>query len=149
MARGVLSCAPDHALSCAAKIMWDHDCGSVPVVDERGKAVGMVTDRDICMAAFTRDLAPSQMTVGSVCSRALVAVREDESIEAAERLMQRHKVRRLPVIDAEGRPVGVLSIGDLARHARLDQRYRAGDIAPDGILTTLAAVSTPAFVEHM
>ena len=141
MARSVWTCALDHPASCAAQIMWEHDCGSVAVVDADGKVVGMVTDRDICMAAYTRDLPPSQITVGSVCSNGLVAVREDDSIQEAESLMQRHRVRRLPVVDAGGRPVGVLSLADLARNARPGQRN--GDLAPDAILATFAAIARP------
>jgi len=69
----------------------------------------MVTDRDICMAAYTRDLPLSQMSVGSACSNGLIAVLEGDSVEAAERLMQVHRVRRLPVVDADHRPIGMLS----------------------------------------
>ena len=146
MSSSVLTCTLDHPLSCAARIMWEQDCGSVAVVDHQGKVIGMVTDRDICMATYTRDLPPSQMTVGSACSNGLVAVHESDSIEAAERLMRRHQVRRLPVVDAEGRPVGMLTIADLARNAyggRSD-----GDLAAETVLTTLAAIATPHRIAH-
>ncbi len=141
MARGVLSCRTDDPMSHAARIMWENDCGAVPVVDDTGKVVGMITDRDLCMAAFTRDQPLSRMSVASACSDLLVAVRAGDSIEAAERMMQKHQVRRLPVTDDDGRPVGMLSLNDLARHARPG---RGGDeLDPRTILSTLAAIGTP------
>lgn len=141
MVRSVLTCELDHPLSCAAKIMWDCDCGSVAVVDAEGKVIGMVTDRDICMAAYTRDLPLSQMTVGSACSNGLVAVLASDSVEAAEQLMQVNRVRRLPVVDVNQRPIGMLSISDLVRSSRVD--HRNGDLAPDAVVATLAAIARP------
>ncbi|HEY5243559.1 MAG TPA: CBS domain-containing protein [Polyangiaceae bacterium] len=141
MVRSVLTCELDHPLSCAAKIMWESDCGSVAVVDAEGKVIGMVTDRDICMAAYTRDLPLSQMTVGSACSNGLIAVLASDSVEAAERLMQLHRVRRLPVVDVNDRPIGMLSISDLVRSAGADRRN--GDLAPDAVIATLAAIGRP------
>lgn len=141
MVRGVLTCRGESSPGEAAKIMWESHCGSVPVVDGEGRAVGMITDRDICMAAYTRDLPPSQMIVSSVCSRALVALREGDSVEAAERLMQRHQVRRLPVIDQAGAPVGMLSLSDLARTLR-SSRQRV-DFNAESVVATLAAIGTP------
>jgi CBS domain-containing protein len=122
-------------------MMWESDCGSVAVVDAQGKVIGMVTDRDICMAAYTRDLPLSQMSVGSACSNGLIAVLEGDSVEAAERLMQVHRVRRLPVVDADHRPIGMLSVADLVRSSRVD--HRNGNLAPDAVVATLAAIATP------
>ena len=141
MTRNVLTCRRESSLSDAARIMWESDCGSVPIVDDDGNAIGMVTDRDICMAAFTRDLPPSQMSVASLCSSGLVAVRENDSVEMAERLMQKHQVRRLPVTDQTGRPVGMLSLADLARHAR---GGRGGSrLSAEDVVATLAAIGSP------
>jgi CBS domain-containing protein len=137
MTRSVLTCRRDSSLSDVARIMWDSDCGSVPIVDDDGNAIGMITDRDICMAAFTRDLPPSHMNVASLCSAGLVAVRENDSVQMAERLMQKHQVRRLPVTDPAGRPVGMLSLADLARHAC------GSDQGAEDLVATLAAIGSP------
>ena len=95
------------------------------------------------MATYTRNLPPSQMTVESACSGALVAVHERDSVETAEALMRKHKVRRLPVIDAGGRLVGVLSLADLARNLVGGRRRSEGEIAAADVAMTLAAISTP------
>jgi CBS domain-containing protein len=138
MSRNVITCRPEHSLSDAAKIMWESDCGSVPVVDDSGKAIGMITDRDICMAAFMRDQSPSKLTVSSVLTNKLVVVHESDSVEAAEQQMQQHQVRRLPVTDQGGKPVGMLSLNDLARSVLHGQRSGA-----EKVLETLVAIGTP------
>src|SRR5258708_2351830 len=122
MTRGARTCGPDDSLSRAAQVMWEGDCGCVPVVDADGKAIAMITDRDVCVAAFTRDLAPSKMLVSSAASRRLVTIREEDTLETAGSLMSRHQIRRLPVVDSKGRLVGVLSMNDLARHAHSSRR---------------------------
>lgn len=138
MTRGPRACGPKDSMSFAAQIMWENDCGCVPVVDESGKAIAMITDRDVCMAAYTRGLPLAQMQVDSAASQSIVSVRESDSIDLAESLMQQHRIRRLAVIDDDGRLIGILSMNDLARRAHPSQRH--GDVHPDAIVRTLAAV---------
>ncbi|HZU82601.1 MAG TPA: CBS domain-containing protein [Polyangiaceae bacterium] len=129
------TCRPDDTLHRAAQIMWEADCGCVPVVDDGGHVVAMITDRDVCMAAYTQGLALWQLPVGRSASRNAVTIAADEPLDSALRLMQRHRVRRLPVLDADGRVIGVLSLGDVARDATL---------ARDGrVAATLAAIVEP------
>jgi CBS domain-containing protein len=142
MTRDPRTCGQNDSLSQAAQVMWESDCGCVPVVDGDGKAVGMITDRDICMAAYTQGLPLSQMQVKSAASRNLVCVRENDSLETAEGLMQKHQIRRLPVIDTSGRLLGILSMNDLVR--RLHVGHRHGDLSSDAIARVLAAICTPA-----
>lgn len=111
------SCKPTDALVVAARIMWEDDCGCVPVVDDHGALVGMVTDRDACMAAYTRGRRLDEIQVGSVMARQLCSCSPEDSLSEAERYMQEYQVRRLPVVDAHNRLVGVLSCNDLIRHA--------------------------------
>jgi CBS-domain-containing membrane protein len=106
---------PWETLNEAARWMWEKDCGVVPVVDEAEHVVGMLTDRDICMAAYTTGRALADLKVESAMSRRLVACLADHSLEAAADLMAQNKVRRLPVLDADGKLQGVLSLNDLAR----------------------------------
>ena len=141
MTRTVYSCQSNDSLNRAAQVMWENDCGCVPVEDADGKAIAMITDRDICMAAYTQGLPLTQISVGSAASRTLHCVVESDSLARAELLMQRHRIRRLPVVDGDGRPVGILSMNDLARHV--------SDVGSDielgaaAITRTLASVCAP------
>jgi CBS domain-containing protein len=122
--------------------MWESDCGCVPVVDAGGKAIAMITDRDICMAAFTQDKPLSQIPVSIAASRTLAAVREDDTVEAAEAVMRAHRVRRVPVVDADGRVTGVLSVNDLVCH--LGHRRRDLDDLVGTVATICAPTARPA-----
>lgn len=117
MTRNVRTCGRSANLADAAMIMWHNDCGVVPIVDADGRASGVITDRDICMATATRPLRASEIRVGDVITGELFTCRPDESIRNALQSMAHHKVRRLVVIDHEGRLVGILSMNDLALHA--------------------------------
>ena len=139
MSRSPKTCTPDHMLDCAARSMWDGDCGVVPVVDEQRRVVGMITDRDICFAAYTQNRRLGEIPISSVALKQVVTVRQDESVEAAESLMQRHQVRRLAVVDENKRLVGVLSLTDLARSAA---RHPL-DLSTERISQTLAAIGRP------
>lgn len=106
------------SLERAAQVLWDRDCGCVPVVDAEGVAVGVLTDRDIAMSAYIRGDALRRIPVASVMSGLVHACRAEDALELAHELLQRHQVHRLPVLDEAGRPVGLLSLTDLARAAR-------------------------------
>jgi len=136
MTRKPRVCAPSDTLQQAAAIMWDTDCGCVPVVDGQSRPIAMITDRDICMGAYTQGRSLPELPVSSAASRKIVSLRESEPVEAAEALMQKHRIRRLCVVDADGRLVGILSMGDLARRAGLDDHAAS-------IARTLAAISVP------
>ena len=106
------TCAPDTTLAAAAGLMWDTDCGILPVVEE-GALVGVVTDRDICIALATRNARAATMAVGEVAGRTVWTCGPDEDPRAALVAMNAHRVRRLPVVDAGGTLVGVVSMNDL------------------------------------
>lgn len=139
MTREVRTCTPGDSLSRAAQIMWEAECGCVPVVDAAGNPIAMITDRDVCMAAYTRGQPLWAMPVSSAASRRLVSVRQGEGLAIAEQLMREYQIRRLPVVDAGGKLVGILAMNDLARRARAGG---SKDISSEGIVKTLAAVST-------
>jgi CBS domain-containing protein len=117
----VRTCFTSDNLATAARLMWEHDCGCVPVLNQQGQAVGMITDRDICMAAFLQGAAPSEIKVSAVMSKQLFACTSDDDLPEAEKTMSERKVRRLPVLDQQARLVGLLSLSDIARSA--DQEY--------------------------
>jgi len=144
MTRNVVSVRASEPLSTAAKLLWDYDCGVVPVIEDAGeRVVGMVTDRDICMATWSRNLAPSLIGTSEAMSHGLVYCSPTDSIETAEEIMRSRKVRRLPVLDAAGKIVGILSVTDIARVARQPSTARPGfDISPAHVVDTLNMITT-------
>ncbi len=138
MSHPVFTCHVNDTLHLAAQRMWDHDFGALPVVNDEGKLVGMLTDRDICMAAYTRGEALDALLVNGAMSKGVVYARADASIGELEDLMAKHTVRRLPVINSDGEPIGVVSLNDLAiEAAQPDTHIRNG--LPK-IAHTLAAI---------
>jgi CBS domain-containing protein len=134
------TCRLEDDLSVPACMMWERDLGAVPVVDDFGKAVAMITDRDIAMACCLQDRAPRAIRVSSIVSRRLISVRPDDDVSTVEQAMRAAQVRRVPVIDAGGAPIGVLSLNDLARNVRRNARDSLG---PEPIASTLAAICAP------
>jgi CBS domain-containing protein len=139
MSHPVVTCPTSSTLDQAARLMWEFDCGAVPVVDDAGHVCGMLTDRDICMAAYTQGQPLSGIPVTTAMARQVVAVHVDDSIEHVEALMRDSQVRRLPVLDGESRPAGLVSLNDLAR---LSARARKSAVDRE-LVQTLAAVCQP------
>jgi CBS domain-containing protein len=138
----VKACGPWDSLNRAAQIMWENDCGCVPVVDDAGRVVGMLTDRDVCMAAYTQGRLLAEVSVSSAMSKTVVACKPEDAVAAAEQRMRDHRVRRLAVVDGEGRIAGVLSLSDIARRARHE---RAGgkkkrELSLDAVAETLGSI---------
>jgi len=129
----------------AAQIMWERDCGAVPILDQEGCVVAMLTDRDLCMAAMTQGRALSEIRVSSAMSRDLWACRPDDDLSQTEAVMRARKVRRLPVVDGEGKLVGLLSLSDLARASMAPKRGKAQKkaVEPSEVGATLGAISSP------
>jgi len=117
MATHVELCDREDSLARAAQLMWEADCGIVPVVDN-SQLVGVVTDRDICMATYTQGRAPAEIRVGDVMSKHVYSCSAEASIGEALSLMARQRVRRLPVTGKDSRLVGMLALADIARWAR-------------------------------
>jgi CBS domain-containing protein len=111
----------------AARIMRDGDTGIVPVV-EGEKLVGTVTDRDIAIRVVAEGKSAESTTVGEIASRELVTIDPQQELDEALRLMARHQVRRLPVVEEDGRLVGIVAQADIARNASDAQ---TGDLVED------------------
>lgn len=135
MTRNVMTCHQSDMLDRAAKLMWDADVGVLPVVDDSGMLVGIVTDRDACMAAFMQRQPLHELSVSVAMSKHVVACQpEDDDAHVAE-MMAKNKIRRVPVVDDDMRPIGILSLNDLAL------AMAHGDAIPEGeIAGTLAAI---------
>ena len=135
MTRTVQVCHATDTLDRAAQLMWDHDIGTLPVVGERGQVIGMITDRDAFMAAYTRGGALCEIPVEVAMSKHVVTCGPDDSDTAVAELMAKHKIRRVPVVDGANRPIGMLSLNDLARtmaHGR--------NVPATAVAGTLAAI---------
>jgi CBS domain-containing protein len=140
MTTSVKSCGTSDDLQRAAQIMWEGDCGAIPVLDDDKRVVGMITDRDICMAAYTQNRPLWQIPVSSAMATKVHGIRETDPVEIVETLMRRVRVRRLPVLDTHGRLTGILSMNDLARHAHRSQGRKNNGLSGDSIVHTLAAI---------
>ena len=117
MTKGVRTCGLNSDLSEVAKTMWMRDCGVIPVL-ENEKVVGVITDRDICIAAGCKNQVPAAITVGEVMTRRLYSCLPESDIREALETMREKQVRRLPVIDTTGKLCGILSLDDVAIKAR-------------------------------
>jgi len=118
MSAPVTSIRPSDSLEQAARLLWEHDCGMLPVVDSTGAVGAAITDRDICMAAYTQGKRLSEIRVREVISNKVVSCRPEESWVTVAGRMATHQVRRLPVVDGAGKLVGIVSINDLALAAQ-------------------------------
>ena len=132
-------CHAGDTLHTAARLMWDNDCGVLPVVGDDARVIGVVTDRDACMAAYTQGLPLQAIPVVGAMSRQVFSCRPDQALEDAEKLMAEKQVRRLPVLDGDGRAIGVLSLNDVAREAA----SRPGNGLAAEVAKTLGAIGQP------
>ena len=144
MTRDVWTCRPGDTLSTAVQLMWDGDCGCIPVVsdDDSRRVVGMITDRDICMATHFRACRPGEIKVEEAMSKCLRTVGAAEDIADADAIMRDVQVRRLPVVDASQRLLGLVSLADLAREADHGRRTQPRTISDQEVGETLGAICT-------
>jgi predicted transcriptional regulator len=144
MASDVASCVPTDSLHIAAKVMWERDCGCVPVVDHSNVVVGIITDRDICMGAYTQGRSLHLIQVKDVMGSSVVSCEPDDDLITAEKLMRDNKVRRLPVCNVDGKLTGVISLSDIALEAERERHGGAGRaIRSTEVAEILGAVSQP------
>lgn len=139
MTRAPETCGPNTNLAAAAMIMWRQDCGAVPVVDPAGKALGMITDRDICMAVATRHARAAEIEAGQVISGRLVSIRPGDDARAALDLMRLEQVRRLPVVREDDTLLGIVSMNDLVLHAGRGHGHQGP--SADAIVQALKGIS--------
>ncbi|HEY8461289.1 MAG TPA: CBS domain-containing protein [Blastocatellia bacterium] len=140
MTRNVQSCRPEASLAQAAALMWDYDCGVMPVVDDSNRVMGMITDRDIAIAASTKGRRATEITVGEVISGNVYACARDEDIKSALKTMRRERVRRLPVIGHDGKLAGILSLNDVILRAEDSRSRHTPEISYEEVMSTLKAV---------
>lgn len=132
MTSDVKACRPETNLAEAVKLMWERDCGALPVVKSDGKVSGMITDRDICVAIATRGQTADRIAVRDVTSGKAATCTPDDDAIVALQTMKLQRVRRLPVVDAGGRLNGILSLSDVVT--------RAGAALSTEIVSTMASI---------
>jgi CBS domain-containing protein len=128
--------------------MWDEDCGAIPVTGPDGVVKGMITDRHVCMACFTRDQSPSKIVVQDAMSRRLYSCGPGSSVADAEVVIRTNKVRRVPVVDGGGKFVGVVSLADIAREASRPRNRGSKEIDSEEVLQVLGSISQPQASAH-
>jgi CBS domain-containing protein len=145
-------CRLHDSLHRVAQLMWEHDVGVVVVLDEAGQALHVITDRDVCMAAYTQAVALWATSVQSVKPGPLVFCSSDAGVIEVRRLMQEHGVRRIPVLDGDGAVVGVVGLGDLVREVTVTApKARTRGLTTPQLAQTLTALyeDVPAPPERM
>jgi CBS domain-containing protein len=128
-------CIPSDTTQRAAQVLRDQDIGSVPVVadQESRKLIGIITDRDICCSIVAEGLDPRSTIIEKYISEQPVTCREGDNLDQCERAMQEHQIRRIPVVDGEGRCLGIVAQADLALKDK-----------PEKVTKTVAEISKPA-----
>jgi CBS domain-containing protein len=111
-------CISETALQEVAQMMIDHDCGEIPVVNnkETKLPIGVITDRDIVCRTVAQGLNPLDLTVADCMSKPCMTVTPDMSVEECARILEENKIRRIPVVDADGCCCGIVSLSDIALH---------------------------------
>jgi CBS domain-containing protein len=133
------SCVPDDTLVGAARVMGDNHCGALPVLDTQGRPAGIITDRDICMAIARKNRFPGDVRVREVMSAYPFVCHPDDGIGAVLVTMAQRQVRRLPVVNDEGKLVGIVSVNDIAAGSR-GKAFRAADEVHRLVITALLAM---------
>jgi CBS domain-containing protein len=134
-------CRPETNLGSATEMMWTGNCGFLPVVGNEGKVVGVVTDRDICIALGTRGRPSGEVTVADVMSQKVYSCAPDDDVRMALGTMRDGRLRRLPVISKEGL-VGVISMDDILLRADASGAARVGAVSSQEIVDAFRAINT-------
>jgi CBS domain-containing protein len=127
MTKNPATCTPDTTVAEAAHLMWDADCGILPVVDD-GEIEGVVTDRDMYVALATRNVRAANLKVGAVATKTMVTCTPEDDVHHALDLMKQARVRRLPVVGFGGTVLGIVSMNDIVLAAGADQAVTSDDV---------------------
>jgi CBS domain-containing protein len=134
MTTDLKTCSPDTTVAEAAQLLWEGDCGILPVVDN-GELIGIVTDRDMYIALATQNLRASQLKVGAIATKQLSTCAPEDDVHAALATMRQARVRRLPVVGFGATVRGILSINDILLAAGAGK-----EVANEDVVRTLQAI---------
>lgn len=143
MSRQVSTCAPGDSLEHAASLMWNSDCGCLPVIADNDSRLleGIITDRDICMSALFQGKALRDMRVEEAMAKKVLTCRASDEVQEAQRLMEIDQIRRLPVVGNSGELIGILSLADIASESARMQHSQHHEIPGSEVANTLARIS--------
>ena len=134
-------CQPETNLGVAAELMWNANCGFLPVEASDGKVIGVVTDRDICIALGTRSRLAGDVLVSEVMSGKLCSCAPDDEIHVALQTMKDGRVRRLPVVAKDGSLVGVISMDDILLRTEPVSLGKEPELSSDEVVRTYRAIT--------
>jgi CBS domain-containing protein len=134
-------CQPENNLGSATELMWNANCGFLPVQSTNGKVIGVITDRDICIALGTRNRPAAEVNVGEVMSGKLYTCAPDDDIHTALQTMKEAKIRRLPVMSENGTLVGVLSTDDILFRAETPSPGKEPELSTDEVARTFRSIA--------
>jgi predicted transcriptional regulator len=137
MTRVVFTCDTRATLEGIAQVMWDHDCGCVPIVNWANTLMGLVTDRDLAMAAYTQGKRLSDIPVRDIMSRRVNACETGVSVEIAHQIMRNAKIRRLPVVDHAGKLVGLVTWSDMYAASQRESAAPVAEAMAGDVIETL------------
>lgn len=137
MSQNAVCCSANSNIGQAVELMWVHNCGMLPVVGLDHKLSGIITDRDICIAVGTRNKLAAELTVAEVASKEVFTCRPEDDVHAALRIMASKHVRRLPVVDNAGIPLGILSTDDVVAHGGLNKCAGNSELPSEEIIGSL------------
>ncbi len=136
-------CRPETNLGSAIELLWERNCGILPIVDAKQKVIGVVTDRDLCVALGTRNRLPGQITVGEVATGEVHSCRGQDDIHAALQTMAKKRVRRLPVVNEEGILEGILSMDNVVLHTESATWGRKPELSDEDVVSALRQIYGP------
>ncbi|WP_372996010.1 CBS domain-containing protein [Marinobacter sp.] len=143
MVTEVASCSPQMSLQDVAMMMWNNDCGAIPLVDDMEHPLGIITDRDIAMGAALQHRPLWDIRAEDICShRELYCCSPDDSIKKVLQLMEKHEVRRLPVVNQYNQLCGMVSMGDIVSFTGTETPKKAGD-------KKISSTETMDFLRHV
>jgi len=136
MTKDVSFCNPGTNAAAAAEIMWNRDCGVLPVLEDSGQVIGIITDRDLFIALGTQNRNASDLPVGEIMRREPSACTPDDDVRSALKTMAQQRVHRLPVLDKSGALKGILSMDDVILRAKPE----TDGVFKDDVIRTLKAI---------
>jgi CBS domain-containing protein len=146
MVKDVTVCRTNTNLAALAELLWRGGCGSLPVLDDSGRVIGMITDRDVCIALGTRNRKASEVQVKEVSLPRVFTCLPEDDLGAALKTMESQGIHRLPVVDRNGALAGILSIDDVVCGAV--QRPRKSQVGFDEVIQTLKGIIERRAHEH-
>lgn len=145
MHKRAITCQEQDSLDQVGLLMWNEDCGAIPVLDDDGKIKGMITDRDIAMAAVLKhrplwDIPAHELIAG----KSIHCCLPEDDIHDVLKLMAEYRIRRMPVVDAQKRMMGMVATKDLMEHIQSKGGHgKADDLSPEETVSALQQICKP------